>query len=154
MSLAVAVYATHVNWRERVLRTPEETAADEEVGYKVQLEQARTRHQELKDQKDRLEGEVAAERRRFDVAGQLATLARSLAMRLSDVQLRKRAIDTDTRFVVCPNLLGGCYGTTGPRFPDPDGEPWLDRFPLLTPLDMMRAQRAFLGALAACIRRP
>src|SRR5512137_802250 len=27
-----------------------------------------------------------------------------------------RAIDTDRHFVVCPNLLGGCYGTTGPRF--------------------------------------
>jgi homoserine O-acetyltransferase len=55
-----------------------------------------------------------------------------------------RAIDTDRWFVVCPNLIGGCYGTTGPRFPAPDGEPYLERFPLLTPRDMMRAQRLFL----------
>jgi len=58
-----------------------------------------------------------------------------------------RPIDTDRFFVVCPNLIGGCYGTTGPRFPGPGGEPYLDRFPLLTPLDMMRVQRLFLRAL-------
>ncbi len=58
-----------------------------------------------------------------------------------------RPIDTDRHFVVCPNLIGGCYGTTGPRFPDPDGEPWLDRFPLLTPRDFVRVQLLFLQAL-------
>ena len=58
-----------------------------------------------------------------------------------------RAIDTDRYFVVCPNLLGGCYGTTGPRFPAPDGEPYLLRFPLLTPLDMMRVQRLVVRRL-------
>jgi homoserine O-acetyltransferase len=63
-----------------------------------------------------------------------------------------RAIDTDRYFVVCPNLLGGCHGTTGPRFPAPDGEPYLDRFPLLTPLDLMRVQRLFLETLG--IHRP
>ncbi|MFH1681281.1 MAG: hypothetical protein ABIH26_11650 [Candidatus Eisenbacteria bacterium] len=49
-----------------------------------------------------------------------------------------RPIDTSRFFVLCPNLTGGCYGTTGPRFPAPDGNPYLDRFPLLTPNDMMR----------------
>ncbi len=58
-----------------------------------------------------------------------------------------RAIDTDRHFVVCPNLIGGCYGTTGPRFPAPDGSPYFDRFPLLTPRDMMRVQRLFLDAI-------
>jgi homoserine O-acetyltransferase len=55
-----------------------------------------------------------------------------------------KVIDTDRWYVVCPDLIGGCYGATGPRFPAPDGEPWYDRFPLLTPLDMMRVQRLFL----------
>jgi homoserine O-acetyltransferase len=58
-----------------------------------------------------------------------------------------RALDPEHFFVVCPNLLGGCYGTTGPRFPAPDGEPYLERFPLLAPRDMMRVQRRFLAAL-------
>ncbi|MCP3980853.1 MAG: homoserine O-acetyltransferase [bacterium] len=63
-----------------------------------------------------------------------------------------RAIDTERDFVVCPNLLGGCYGTTGPRFPAPDGEPFLDRFPLLHPRDLMRFQRLFLDAIG--VERP
>ncbi len=58
-----------------------------------------------------------------------------------------RAIDTETHFVVCPNLIGGCYGTTGPRFPASDGNAYLDRFPLLTPRDMMRVQERFLHVL-------
>jgi homoserine O-acetyltransferase len=58
-----------------------------------------------------------------------------------------RAIDTDRWFVVCPNLLGSCFGSTGPRFPDGEGRPWLERFPLLTPLDLMRVQREFVRAL-------
>jgi len=58
-----------------------------------------------------------------------------------------RVIDTDRYFVVCPNLIGGCYGTTGPRFAAPDGEPYLERYPLLTPRDMMRVQRLFLREL-------
>ncbi|MBK8974743.1 MAG: homoserine O-acetyltransferase [Planctomycetes bacterium] len=62
-----------------------------------------------------------------------------------------RAIDTDRTFVVCPDLLGGCYGATGPRFPAPDGRPYFDRFPLLTPRDIMRVQRLFVQQLG--IRR-
>ncbi|MHC4341437.1 MAG: homoserine dehydrogenase [Planctomycetota bacterium] len=58
-----------------------------------------------------------------------------------------RAVDTDRYYVICPNLIGGCYGTTGPRFPGLDGETWYWNFPLLTPLDMMRVQRLFLRAL-------
>lgn len=59
-----------------------------------------------------------------------------------------RAIDTDRWHVVCPNLLGGCYGTTGPRFPAPDdGRPWLGRFPLITVRDMARVHRRFLEAI-------
>jgi homoserine O-acetyltransferase len=58
-----------------------------------------------------------------------------------------KPIDTHRFFVVCPNLLGGCYGTTGPRFQAPDGDPYLDRFPLLSPNDMMRVQHLFVKQL-------
>ena len=30
-----------------------------------------------------------------------------------------KPVDTDRFFVVCPNLLGGCQGTTGPASVDP-----------------------------------
>ncbi len=63
------------------------------------------------------------------------------------------AIDTDRWHVVCPDLPGGCFGATGPRFPHPDdGAPWLDRFPLITPRDIVEAHRRFLRARG--IERP
>ena len=39
-----------------------------------------------------------------------------------------KAIDTDRWWVVCPNVLGGCQGTTGPSSLAPDGRPWGSRF--------------------------
>ena len=58
-----------------------------------------------------------------------------------------RGMDTDRLFVICPNHLGSCFGSSGPRFPAADGEPYLERFPLLTPLDLMRVQRHFVRQL-------
>jgi homoserine O-acetyltransferase len=50
------------------------------------------------------------------------------------------AIDTDRWFVVCPNVLGGCQGTTGPSSPAPDGAAWGSRFPRLTIRDQVAAE--------------
>ena len=50
------------------------------------------------------------------------------------------AIDTDRWFVVCPNVLGGCQGTTGPSSPAPDGTPWGSRFPSVTIRDQVAAE--------------
>jgi len=50
------------------------------------------------------------------------------------------AIDTDTWFVVAPNALGGCQGTTGPASLAPDGRRWGGRFPLLTVRDQVAAE--------------
>jgi homoserine O-acetyltransferase len=47
------------------------------------------------------------------------------------------AIDTDRFFVVCPNVLGGCQGTTGPSSLAPDGEPYGSRFPPFTIRDQV-----------------
>ena len=52
-----------------------------------------------------------------------------------------RAIDTDRWFVVAPNVLGGCQGTTGPSSPAPDGRPWASRFPALTIRDQVEVER-------------
>jgi len=57
-------------------------------------------------------------------------------------------IDTDRWFVVCPNVLGGCQGTTGPASPHPDdGEPYGSRFPVVTIRDMVRHQAQLMGHL-------
>ncbi|MGL5858484.1 MAG: homoserine O-acetyltransferase MetX [Angustibacter sp.] len=51
-----------------------------------------------------------------------------------------RALDTDQWFVVAPNVLGGCQGSTGPCSAAPDGRPWGSRFPFLTIRDQVAAE--------------
>ncbi len=51
-----------------------------------------------------------------------------------------RTVDTDRYFVVSVNMLGGCYGSTGPASPAPDGSPWGSRFPFVTIRDSVRAE--------------
>ncbi|BBE22250.1 homoserine O-acetyltransferase [Arthrobacter sp. MN05-02] len=51
-----------------------------------------------------------------------------------------RTVDTDRYFVVSINMLGGCYGSTGPASLAPDGTPWGSRFPLITIRDSVRAE--------------
>ena len=53
------------------------------------------------------------------------------------------AIDTDKYFVVAPNVLGGCQGSTGPASLAPDGHEWGSRFPYTTIRDQTRAQAMF-----------
>lgn len=50
------------------------------------------------------------------------------------------AIDTDRWFVIAPNMLGGCQGSTGPASFAPDGTEWGSRFPYLTIRDQVAAQ--------------
>lgn len=58
------------------------------------------------------------------------------------------ALDTDKYFVICTNVLGGCYGSTGPSSIDPaDGNHYATRFPILTIDDMVRAQFRLLDHL-------
>lgn len=52
------------------------------------------------------------------------------------------ALDTDRWFVVAPNVLGGCQGSTGPSSPAPDGRPYGSRFPYLTMRDQVTAELA------------
>jgi homoserine O-acetyltransferase len=58
-----------------------------------------------------------------------------------------RALDTDRWFVVAPNVLGGCQGTTGPASAAPDGRAWGSRFPFLTVRDQVAAEAALADAL-------
>lgn len=63
MAFAVAVYSTHKNWREVVMNPKDQATRDKPVGLMYQLEDLRTRKQELEDQKLKLEGELEAERK-------------------------------------------------------------------------------------------
>ena len=48
------------------------------------------------------------------------------------------AVDTNRYFVVCPNVLGGCQGTTGPASDDPEtGQPYGSTFPAITIRDQV-----------------
>jgi homoserine O-acetyltransferase len=56
-------------------------------------------------------------------------------------------IDTDRWFVVAPNMLGGCQGSTGPSSIAPDSLEWGARFPYTTIADQVRAQHALAEQL-------
>lgn len=51
-------------------------------------------------------------------------------------------LDPAKYFVVCANILGSCYGSTGPLSDDPaSGQPYYSHFPLITIRDMVKAHR-------------
>ncbi len=59
-----------------------------------------------------------------------------------------RAFDTTRYCVVSSNVLGSCYGTTGPATIDEaTGQPYGLDFPVVTVRDMVRAQAALLDRL-------
>jgi homoserine O-acetyltransferase len=59
-----------------------------------------------------------------------------------------RLVDTRRFFVICPNVLGSCYGTAGPLTKDPaTGEIWGARFPYPAMRDVVWVQRELLLAL-------
>lgn len=59
-----------------------------------------------------------------------------------------RPLDTERYFVICSNILGSCYGSTGPSSLEPaTGSPYGLRFPLVTIRDMVNAQRTLLAFL-------
>ncbi|MEE9252660.1 MAG: homoserine O-acetyltransferase [Thermodesulfobacteriota bacterium] len=63
-----------------------------------------------------------------------------------------RAFDTDRYYVICTNLLGSCYGSTGPKSVNPEtGKPYGLSFPLVGIRDMVRVQKELLDFLG--IRR-
>jgi homoserine O-acetyltransferase len=59
-----------------------------------------------------------------------------------------KSIDTDRYFVICPNVLGGCRGTTGPNSTNPaTGRPYGADFPTITTNDMVEVQRRLVEHL-------
>src|SRR3989440_8367559 len=59
-----------------------------------------------------------------------------------------RPLDTDSYFIICPNVIGGCMGSTGPASTNPaTGKAWGLDFPMITIPDMVRAQAMLLDRL-------
>jgi homoserine O-acetyltransferase/O-succinyltransferase len=58
-----------------------------------------------------------------------------------------KIIDTNRYFVICSNVLGGCFGTTGPSSIAPNGQAYGLDFPVITIADMVRAQAALIDSL-------
>ncbi len=59
-----------------------------------------------------------------------------------------KCIDTNHLFVVCPNNIGGCHGSTGPKTINPDsGKPWGPDFPPLRCRDWVDAQNELMKVL-------
>ncbi|MCK4283989.1 MAG: homoserine O-acetyltransferase [Candidatus Brocadiae bacterium] len=55
-------------------------------------------------------------------------------------------IDTDRYFVICPNCIGGCKGSTGPGSINPrTGKPYGLDFPMVTVSDMVKVQHALVS---------
>jgi homoserine O-acetyltransferase len=59
-----------------------------------------------------------------------------------------KAIDTTEQFVVCVNIPGSCYGSSGPASTNPEtGDPYGTEFPPVTVADWTRVQRRLLDDL-------
>jgi homoserine O-acetyltransferase len=58
------------------------------------------------------------------------------------------AIDTDRFYVVAPNMLGGCQGSTGPATLDKNGREYGPRFPYLTIRDQAQSLKFFTEAIS------
>lgn len=58
-----------------------------------------------------------------------------------------RLLDPARHWIICPNVLGGCQGTTGPASLAPDGRPWGSRWPRTTVRDQVEVERRLAAAL-------
>jgi homoserine O-acetyltransferase len=59
-----------------------------------------------------------------------------------------KSIDTEKYFVICVNVLGSCFGSTGPLSKEyPSNEPYRFKFPVVTIEDMVKAQRILFDKL-------
>ena len=60
MSFAVALYSTHTNWRDEIMRTKEQVKQGQRIGWKAQLDDAQAERAKLSAEITRYQADVAA----------------------------------------------------------------------------------------------
>jgi homoserine O-acetyltransferase/O-succinyltransferase len=58
-----------------------------------------------------------------------------------------KLVDPAGWWIICPNVLGGCQGTTGPSSIGPDGSRWGSRWPRTTVRDQVEVERRLADLL-------
>jgi homoserine O-acetyltransferase len=59
-----------------------------------------------------------------------------------------KCVDTKKYFVICTNVIGSCFGSTGPMSNNyPSNKPYRYKFPVVTIKDMVRAQKTLFNSL-------
>lgn len=59
-----------------------------------------------------------------------------------------KILDPEHHFIICPNALGSCYGSTGPASKNPEtGKPYRIDFPKVSVRDMVRLHQRLLDSL-------
>jgi peptidoglycan hydrolase CwlO-like protein len=93
MSFAIALYSTHMNWKEEITRTADQVQAGKQLGYKAQLEEAKKERETLTSQIDELARKVAeTEVERDQVVAKIQT-----ALELKDQELQELRKTKDER---------------------------------------------------------
>ncbi|MBO6118198.1 MAG: homoserine O-acetyltransferase [Bacteroidales bacterium] len=65
-----------------------------------------------------------------------------------DTVEKDKFLDPDKYFVICANILGSCYGSTGPLSINPaTNKPYFNDFPLITVKDIVKAHRLLAAYL-------
>ncbi len=101
MAFAMAVYATHKNWREVVMRTQDQVTPGKELGLKYQLDKAKADNSRLKSEADKLTQERDAEK--AEKVQAVAKLENELKLRtdeLTALEAKAAALEKDQREAV------------------------------------------------------
>lgn len=98
MTLAGAIYVSHVNWKNEVLRTHDESAPGQPPGYKVRLEEAQQEREELEGEITHLQQKVAeSEKARDQVLAKLQSAIIEKDQELQTLRADKEAREQDQR---------------------------------------------------------
>ncbi len=101
MTMALAVHATHRNWRDAVLRPADQVERDKPLGLKPQLENAQAVQQQLQTEKNRLLADIDQAKREWAMRlAQLETRSNELKAELENEQAQLATANNQVREAV------------------------------------------------------